>query len=41
MEIAVFCGALECIARKESKKCTSRETRMEQGFSCIDFHLTL
>jgi hypothetical protein len=41
MEITNLRGALECIAQKDAKNCTTHESRMEQGLSCIDFRLSL
>ena len=41
VEIIDLRDELEWIARNEPKNCTSHETRMEQGLSCIDFRLTL
>jgi hypothetical protein len=40
-EIKKIRCANECIARKKSWNYTSRETRMNQALSCIDFHGTL
>jgi hypothetical protein len=41
VEIANFKHANECTAQKIAVNCTSAETRMNQGFSRIDFRWTL
>jgi hypothetical protein len=40
-EIRVFYAAKKCIAWNFDENYTSRETRVEQGLSCIDFQLKL
>jgi hypothetical protein len=41
VEIANLEDANDCMAQIKAVNCTSRETRMNQGFSCIDFRWTL
>jgi hypothetical protein len=41
VEIANLKDANECMAQKRAANCTSAETRMNQGFSRIDFRGSL
>jgi hypothetical protein len=41
VEITNLKDANECAAQKKAGNCTISETRMNQGFSCIDFQGTL
>jgi hypothetical protein len=41
VEIANLKDAIDCMAQKKTVNCTSRETRMNQGFYRIDFRGTL